>query len=126
MSSPKAWAGVSNYSLTNNYIFFHTTVEEERVRTEKLIFRDQFWRLNNLSWSLISNVEGYREDEALRVVVVVLHGALVPHLVSRLVVHLAEVSEERKDIREKKYFGSKPFTKLFQIEKIYLLGLLQF
>ena len=45
-----------------------------------------------LSWSLVPDVEGHGEDEAGWVVGVVLHGALVPHLVGGLVIHLAEVT----------------------------------
>ena len=42
--------------------------------------------------SLVPDVKGDGEDEAVGVIEVILHGALVPNLVSRFVVHLAEVS----------------------------------
>ena len=44
-----------------------------------------------LSRALVSDIERHGEDEALRVVVVVVHGPLVPNLVRGLVIHLAEV-----------------------------------
>ena len=43
---------------------------------------------------LVPDVEGDREDEAVGVVEVILHGSLVPNLVCGLVVDLAEVSEQ--------------------------------
>ena len=48
-----------------------------------------------LSRAFVSDVERHGEDEALGVVVVVVHGPLVPNLVRGLVVHLAEVPGHR-------------------------------